>query len=59
MLAGCLELGEHVLVTQRDPKRIDVRVAASDVKQCRHICNIVRYYERVRFSSRLEHVVTG
>ena len=52
-----LEFGEHVLVAQRDPVRIDVGVAASDVKQRRYLVNIVRHDERVRFSRRLERIV--
>src|SRR5437588_12842183 len=52
-----LELGENVFVSERLAVGIDVGVPAGNVKERRHLLDVVRNNERVRLAWRLECVI--
>jgi hypothetical protein len=45
-------------MAQRDPLGVNVGEATGDMKQRRHLLDIVRHDERVRLARRLARVVT-
>src|SRR5215207_2343315 len=59
MAADILELGEHVLIAECLPVRINVGVAARDVEQRGHLLHVLGHNQRVGLARRLEGVVAG